>query len=360
MESSSSSLSSTVSDGVLGLQKGDEGKGKVTEYILRTENHNVCMRFNGGPNAGHTIFFKGKDGVERKIVLHQIPSGILNPTMICIIGPGCVVDPIKLMKEIEEVQNAGVEIGDRLKIAYNAHVITAEAIAQDKANDKIGTTGSGIGPTYSAKYSREGKRVEHVKTEIPNGIEIINVYNFFKDNFYSMGVQLRIMFEGAQGYDLDINSSMYPYVTSSGCTVADAFTGGIGVPLKSLRKVFGVAKIYETYVGKFQFQPENDKALESIQTEGKEFGATTGRKRQCNWLNLSKLIEAVLVNSVTDLIINKCDIFIKVGVFKLYENGALVNFETFEEMRDYIVNSLVLNTELESSRIRFSFSPSEI
>ena len=311
-----------MSDIIIGLQYGDEGKGKVTKALIESVKYTHCVRFNGGPNAGHTIYFKGN-----KLVTHQVPTGIVYG-LTCIIGPCCVIDIDKLEKEITMLEENGVEkVRDNLKIAYNAHIIKAEHIADDIANDVSGSTHCGIRPVYRDKYDRCGTRAEKYQEEGICGCEIINTYDeLSKDN-------INIMFEGAQGFMLDIDWGYYPYVTSSHCT--SSMISSCGFPFKRVSSVYGVAKIYETYVGKMEYQGE-DEMLDKLGELGQEFGATTGRKRQCNWLDMDVLNRSLAINSVTNLIINKCDILEKLGVYKLYNNKELVEFATFDEMKTYI------------------------
>tara|TARA_Y100000589_G_C27194651_1_gene646255 strand:+ start:485 stop:1507 length:1023 start_codon:yes stop_codon:yes gene_type:complete len=335
-------------DVIVGLQHGDEGKGKITHILLKQNKYDLCIRYNGGPNAGHTIYHNNK-----KIVLHQIPCGILHGIK-SIIGPGCVIDIDKLEEEIKMLEESGIEnVRHNLKIAFNAHVITDENIKNDKNNNKVGTTCSGIGPTYVNKYNRCGKRISKYLREIYDlnldvidTIEYIHINNEFKN----------IFFEGAQGYELDIDWGDYPYVTSSNCLSGNSFT--CGVPPNTVNKIYGVCKLYETYVGSKNFE-KKDIIFDKLRELGHEYGATTGRNRQCNWLNIDRLIKALLCNGVNELIINKCDIIKELNVFKLIYEKNIIEFSSFEEMKGFIVNSLrkILGNEL---NIIFSESPNKI
>lgn len=315
-----------TADVVFGTAWGDEGKGKIVQHLIQKNKYDVCARFNGGPNAGHTIYHEGE-----KIVTHGIPTGVVYG---CegLIGPGCVVDLIKLENELKYLEEKFLGIRDRVKIAYNAHVIDEEAIEEDKKSDQVGTTLSGIGPTYSRKALRTGKRIcDFVKDKKVLGCEVVDSSNYLK--------RRTILFEGAQGFLLDPDWGTYPYVTSSSCLVSQVLTTGI--PFSSLRNVWGVAKMYDTYVGSMKMMPENDQELRDIQTLGNEFGATTGRPRQCNWMNLDNLLKAIWVNGIDTLVVNKCDIVTTIGLFKLYHNGDLVEFDSIGEMKQYITRFII-------------------
>ena len=340
-------------DIVIGLQHGDEGKGKVINSLLKQRKINVyenssqtmrkskkspetydyCVRYNGGPNAGHTIYYNNK-----KVVLHQIPIGIVYG-IPSIIGPACVLDISKLKLEKEELINVGIEcktIEKNLFISFNTHIIEPAHIEEDVKTDKVGSTGTGIRPTYRDKFNRRGRRVGDNDTKRICGFLVIDPYTLLypeADPTSNQSKELSILCEGAQGFELDIDWGDYPFVTSSNCLAGFCCTAGI--PPQSVNKVYGIAKIYETYVGKKQFQPPDD-VFVRLQKLGNEFGATTGRPRQCNWLDLSRLIRAIKINGVTDLIINKCDIIKELDYFYIYEGVELKAFHTFKQMRSYL------------------------
>lgn len=360
-------------DVIVGLQFGDEGKGKVIYSLLtddndQNNNNNInkkythCVRFNGGPNAGHTIYHNGN-----KLITHQIPTGIFYG-LTCIIGPGCVIDIEKLENEIKMVESAGINnVTNLLKIAYNCHIITKEFVEEDAATDKIGSTKSGIRPTYRQKYNRAGTRAESLGTSIC-GCQIINSYNELNQDGVS------ILFEGAQGFMLDIDYGYYPYVTSSHCHTSMISTSGVS--FRNIDRVYGIAKLYNTYVGTRKFQPEDDEDLKKLAQIGEEFGSTTGRLRQCYWLNLDELTQAIEVNGVSDLIINKCDIIEQLGIYKLvhrdssnseidnnnnnmkieenYKNKCVKSFTNLQEMKDYITD--YLNSVFKKNKLRITFS----
>ena len=310
-----------IADIVLGLQHGDEAKGKVTHQLCSKGNYTHVIRFNGGCNAGHTIYHEGK-----KFVTHHIPAGVFYG-IESIIGPGCVVDPEQFFREIEELEEAGIPASTLVSIAKNAHVITKNHKEEDGKDSKIGTTKRGNGPAYRDKYDRRGVRAEDLKCFEDY---IVDIYEelYSKDN-------VEILFEGAQGFGLDIDHGDYPYVTSSHCTTAAALLNG--VPPQAIRNVWGVAKIYETYVGAKTFQPEG-KVFDSLQEVGEEFGATTGRKRQCNWMNVQDLQKAVRMNGVTDIVFNKMDVLKQIGEWKFYNKHDLLQFNTEHEVKSWLTS----------------------
>lgn len=314
-------------DVAVGLQHGDEGKGKVVKE-LSTNNYDYCLRFNGGPNAGHTLYHNGK-----KIILHQIPCGIIN-NVTSIIGSGCVIDLRKLKIEINELKTVGVHVDALLKISHNAHIITEKHINEDSNFDKIGSTKSGIRPVYRDKYDRESTRICDLRLDelFPyiGDIQVVDLYELFKSTDKILG-------EGAQGFELDIDYGNYPFVTSSNCISSGVCTSCI--PFKSIEKIYGICKIYDTYVGNRPFQGDDDD-FKRLSILGEEIGATTSRQRQINWLNITKLKKAILVNSVTHLIINKCDIIQQLNVYKLIDNDQIIEFSNFKEMKKYIIKEL--------------------
>lgn len=331
------------SDIIVDLVYGDSGKGKVSKYLSSINKYTHCLRFNGGPNAGHTVYLDGK-----KFVTHQIPCGIFHG-MTCVIGATCVIDVKSLFEEIGMLEQNGIEVRSKLRIAKNAHIITYENLREDDKDVKVGTTKKGIGPCYAAKANRIGERASDAEELKPF---LIDLY----DEFFLSGKEPYILCEGAQGFYLDIDWGDYPYVTSSVCTVAGVFQNC--VPFDSVNKVYGVAKAYDTYVGAKQFEPDSVffKRLREI---GNEFGATTGRPRQCNWINLHNLVRAINFNSVTDLVINKCDILEElskeypIGMYDM-RNGQVVYFETIDEWKDAVTAVVKRSTKVKE--ISFSSS----
>ena len=285
-----------ITDIVIGLQHGDEGKGKVTHHLLKNGGYTHCVRFNGGCNAGHTIFHHGV-----RIVTHHIPAGVFFG-VTSIIGNGCVVDPEKLFEEIDYLESHEIPVREHLRIAKNAHVITEEHKAEDSTDETIGTTRTGNGPAYRDKYGRTGVRACDVPALQP----------FLVDIYEELSGNTIILMEGAQGFWLDPDWGDYPYVTSSHTGVAAAIQNGINP--RSIRNVWGVIKAYETYVGKRQFQPDEE-VFDRIQEAGQEFGATTGRVRQCNWINIEEVQQAIDMNGVNRLVVNKIDVLREVGIW---------------------------------------------
>ncbi len=328
-------------DVLLGLQWGDEGKGKIVDVLAPT--YQVVARFQGGPNAGHSLEFD-----NRKFVLHTIPSGIFHPHITNIIGSGVVLDPITFRQEVEALRLVGQDlknlvISDRAHLILPTHRLIDAAQEAAKGTGKIGSTLRGIGPTYTDKISRNGLRVGDIKRPdfkeryqkiVKQHLELLQFYNFpsnvtelddkwldaidflrsfpiihaeyFINNLLKEGKS--ILAEGAQGTLLDIDFGSYPFVTSSNTITAGACTG-LGVPPSSIGKVYGVFKAYCTRVGSGPFPTElEDTTGEAIRAAGHEFGSTTGRPRRCGWLDLVALNYSVMVNGVTDLIITKSDV----------------------------------------------------
>jgi adenylosuccinate synthase len=303
------------------LQAGDTGKGKVCNHLSNEGDYTHVIRYNGGGNAGHTIY---KNGV--KMVTHFIPSGIVNGIK-SIIGPGCVVNVDKLVKEINELQLSGVKVMGNLFIDKRVHLITDEHVAEDSKDVTIGTTKTGNGPAYRDKYYRKGVRAESSSFLKDMVIDIYEELHNDEDN--------KILFEGAQGFELDVDWGDYPYVTSSHCTVGSAVLNG--VPPQKIRRVYGVCKAYNTYVGAKEFE-KDEKVFEQIREVGNEYGATTGRKRQIAWNNLDDIIKAARINGVTHLVVNKIDVLEKVGKFKIYHEGIERSLVSKEFYQIYFTN----------------------
>jgi adenylosuccinate synthase len=350
---------------VLGTQWGDEGKGKIVDLL--TDQASVVVRFQGGHNAGHTLVINGQ-----KTVLHLIPSGILREGVQCLIGNGVVLSPEALLKEMGELEKKGVPVRDRLKISPACPLILPYHIALDQAreakrgNDKIGTTGRGIGPAYEDKAARRGLRLGDLKDEqrfARRLKEVLEYHNFQLQHYYHvqpidfddvlgstlrMGAELLpmmadvtailhecrannedIMFEGAQGSLLDIDHGTYPYVTSSNTTAGGTATGSGFGPLY-LDYVLGITKAYTTRVGSGPFPTELfDDAGAHLAEKGHEFGATTGRPRRCGWFDAVALRNAVNINSLSGLCLTKLDVLdgleiIKICIGYVCENGQPV------------------------------------
>ena len=330
-------------DIIVGLQHGDCGKGKITHHLCKEGEYTHVIRYNGGCNAGHTIFHN-----DEKFVTHHIPAGVFFGIK-SIIGPGCVVDVNKFNEEVTELAlKLGSQIVDLIKISKNTHVITNKHLEEDSRDVSIGTTKRGNGPAYRDKYARVGVRAEEVKSLEPF---LIDIY----DELHNSDVEPVILFEGAQGFGLDVDWGDYPYVTSSHCTSASALLNG--VPPQAVRNVWGVAKIYETYVGKKKFQPD-DIIFDMLQSVGQEYGATTGRPRQCNWLDWDSLEKAININGVNNLVFNKVDILRQINKWKIRHHGEEMSFETENDMKSWILNKLS-SLELNNS-VCFSDSPNHL
>ena len=298
-------------DVIVDLQYGDCGKGKVAHYLSHKNSYTHVLRYNGGCNAGHTIFHKGK-----KFVTHHIPAGVFFGVK-SVIGSGCVLDPDQFFREIQMLKEGGVSTKGKIFIANNTHVITDAHKNEDKQRGgKIGTTGRGNGPAYRDKYGRTGVRAERVAKLKPYLLDLYKEWYANKKDVY-------ILAEGAQGFGLDIDWGDYPFVTSSHCTAAGALLNGL--PSTALRDVWGDAKIYETYVGSKKFQLKGE-VFNKIGDIGEEFGSTTGRRRQTNWMNMQTLERAIRMNGVTHIVFSKTDVLRAVGAWAVIDGGKVINF----------------------------------
>lgn len=320
-------------DVIVDLQYGDCGKGKVAHFLCKTKKYSHVLRYNGGCNAGHTIFHKGK-----KFITHHIPAGVFFGVR-SVIGSGCVVDPEQFFREIKMLNEGGVATSGKIFIANNAHIITDAHKAEDKkAGGRIGTTGRGNGPAYRDKYGRTGVRAEKVEQLKPYLVDLYKEWYLPRAGSSGAGRKnVQILAEGAQGFGLDIDWGDYPFVTSSHCTTAGALLNAL--PASAIRDVWGVAKIYETYVGSKKFQPEGD-VFNKIGDIGEEFGSTTGRRRQCNWMNMQTLERAIRINGVTHIVFNKVDVLRAVGEWTVIDNGEVLKFKNEKAMNDFIVKRL--------------------
>ncbi len=360
-------------DVLLGLQWGDEGKGKVVDFLA--PNYSVIARFQGGPNAGHTLEFNGN-----KHVLHQIPSGVFRENKTNIIGNGVVLDPVIFMKEVRDIyKKFKLDLKDSLIISNKAQLISPihrlidRLLEENKGNKKIGSTLKGIGPTYQDKIGRHGLRVGDILSDnflnkyknqksthdyFINGnypsdflknenlfFEAIDFLKEFKitDTEYVVNNHIeknnKILAEGAQGTLLDIDFGSYPYVTSSNTTTAGACIG-LGVSPKRIGSVFGIFKAYCTRVGAGPFPTELfDQLGKKIGKNGNEFGSTTGRSRRCGWLDLPALKYSVMLNGVTDLFMMKADVLsdfksINICIGYIYKGKKIDYFPTSIESDD--------------------------
>ena len=331
-------------DIVIGLSFGDEGKGKVTNSLLKSGNYTHCIRFNGGHNAGHTIY---KDG--KKYVSHIIPTGLFQ-NVTSIIGPGCVTSARLLEEELQPLIKAGFQTKGKLFIDKRVNLVSYEHVYEDSRDEKIGTTKKGNGPAYRDKYARKNVRFGDLPWNDPN-YDVCDIYEELHNNQDN-----KVLMEGAQAFGLDIDWGDYPYVTSSHCGVGSAIQNGI--PFNKVRHVYGVCKAYDTYVGKKNFEG-TDPVFSKIRELGQEFGATTGRPRQIDFLDLDFLVKSATINGVTDLIVNKMDVLEKANVWKLKLNGKL---ETCADKKQFIqtITSVMTQKTESVNRITYSESPEDI
>lgn len=320
-------------DVVLGLQFGDEGKGKITHRLAKN-GYDCVLRFNGGSNAGHTIYHN-----DKKFITHLIPCGVFYNTL-SVIGNGCVVELNNFFKEIDYLKSNGIDTS-LVKIARNAHIITTAQLEEDSKDTEIGTTRTGNGPCYRDKYARKGVRAEEIDVLKPY---LIDMY----DLIYSANCN-SFLAEGAQAFGLDVDWGDYPYVTSSHCGTGAVLLNGFNH--SHINRVYGVIKAYSTYVGAKNFQPDDD-VFNEIREVGEEYGATTGRPRQCNWLDLNLVKRAANMNGVSHILVNKMDILQKIDKgWKLYYGKAFYEFSHEEDFKKTIVNALP------DCEVEFSYSP---
>ena len=366
-------------DVLLGLQWGDEGKGKIVDYFA--PDYDIIARFQGGPNAGHTLYVEGK-----KVVLHQIPSGIFHENKINLIGNGVVLDPVTLRRECDSVKAFGVDYRKNLFISERTHLIVPTHRALDKAselvkgNDKIGSTLKGIGPAYMDKTGRNGLRVgdlldknfttQYIKLRLKHqrlldslhfsedisvweeeffeAIEFMKQFKIVNGEYFindKINQGMKVLAEGAQGSMLDVDFGTFPFVTSSN-TISAGVCTGLGVAPQKIREVIGVTKAYCTRVGSGPFPTElNDAIGEELRKIGNEFGATTGRPRRCGWIDLVALRFACMVNGVTKIIMTKADVldaFNELNVCTAYMiNGKSTKEVPFQMTRASIEPELV-------------------
>lgn len=328
-------------DILLGLQWGDEGKGKIVDYL--TPNYKIVARFQGGPNAGHTLVFD-----NQKFVLHLIPSGIFREQTTNVIGNGVVVDPVIFQKEVDSIKShanvkSNLIISNRAHLILPTHKLLDAASEKSKGTNKIGSTLKGISPTYTDKTGRRGLRIgdifadnfdEKINSIVDRHKQLLDFYEFdyqldslmdewmtsieelrsynIRNTEYFLNQQLidgnPILAEGAQGTMLDIEFGTYPFVTSSN-TISSGANIGLGISPKHINKIFGIFKAYTTRVGSGPFPSELfDEYGKLLQDKGHEYGATTGRPRRCGWLDLVVLNYSTMLNGVTDLIMTKADV----------------------------------------------------
>ena len=360
-------------DAIVGGQWGDEGKGKIVDLL--SKNINIVARYQGGANAGHTVYKN-----DQKIVLHQIPTGALREDCICVLGNGMVIDPIGILEELQILKNLNISINNRILIDFYAHIVTPihkyiDQNNEKRTNNEIGTTCKGIGPTYADKYKRIGIRAidlldaKLLKSKIQSRLDIaINnneieqqqlnpieeslqlfyktcneIATFIKDTFPILNNKNnpKILIEGAQGTLLDIDYGTFPYVTSSNCSSGGIGTG-LGISGNKLNKIIGIFKAYTTRVGGGPFPTELfDKDGQELGKIGKEFGATTGRPRRCGWFDLVAAKYSATINGLTDIALTKLDILntfdtIKICIGYKYNNEIIYNMSQVMNSLDKI------------------------
>ena len=329
-------------DVILGLQWGDEGKGKIVDFFAK--DYDVIARFQGGPNAGHTLYIQ-----DKKVVLHQIPSGIFHENKINLIGNGVVLDAVTLQRECETVAAFGINYKKNLFISERTHLILPTHRALDKASelakgaDKIGSTLKGIGPAYMDKTGRNGLRVgdllnknftsQYIKLRLKHqrlldntnfqeditaweeeffeAAELLKQFNIVNGEYFindKIAAGKKVLAEGAQGSMLDVDFGTFPFVTSSS-TISAGVCSGLGIAPQKIKEVFGITKAYCTRVGSGPFPTElADETGEFLRNAGNEFGSTTGRPRRCGWIDLLALQFACMINGVTKIVMTKADV----------------------------------------------------
>ncbi|MEO7265422.1 MAG: adenylosuccinate synthase [Ferruginibacter sp.] len=365
-------------DVILGLQWGDEGKGKIVDFFAK--DYDVIARFQGGPNAGHTLYIG-----DKKVVLHQIPSGIFHDDKINLIGNGVVLDAITLKKECETVAAFGIDYKKNLFISERTHLILPTHRALDKASehskgtDKIGSTLKGIGPAYMDKTGRNGLRVgdlldknftsQYIKLRLKHqrlldnfnfqedieqweedffeAIEHLKEFNIVNGEYFindKISSGKKVLAEGAQGSMLDVDFGTFPYVTSSS-TITAGVCSGLGIAPQKIKEVIGITKAYCTRVGSGPFPTELlDETGEFLRKAGNEFGSTTGRPRRCGWIDLVALQFACMINGVTQMVMTKADVLDGLGELNVCNgyghNGKTINQVPFQMSRMTLVPQL--------------------
>ena len=356
---------------IIGGQWGDEGKGKIVDLL--SQNSNIVARYQGGANAGHTVYHN-----DKKLVLHQIPSGILRENCKCILGNGMVGDPIALVDEVNMVEEHGVSTNNKIFLALNAHIVTPihkyiDCYKEEKSNNKIGTTGRGIGPTYVNKYDRVGIRaldlldintlqtkIDHLLSKTQKKYNLDNseivkieadikkfidcsklVSKYVSDTFTIIHDQVNngdnVLIEGAQGTLLDVDHGTYPYVTSSNASSSGISTG-LGLPMTKIDNIIGIFKAYTTRVGEGPFPTELfDQDGQQLQDIGKEYGATTGRPRRCGWFDGVAAKYSCMVNGLTEVALTKLDILDSFDTIRLC-TGYKMNNKTITSFPEVLHN----------------------
>lgn len=326
-----------ATDVVLCASFGDSGKGRVVADKIKAGSYTHAMRACGGGNAGHQFYMSGK-----KITTHVVPTGALFGVR-SIIGPGCVINEAGFWKEVADLQRFKPDILDHIRIAKNAHMVELRHLEEETGETKIGTTRQGIGPAYRDKHARVGMRAESVASFEPL---LVDIY----EEFYRGSEPIELLIEGAQGLGLDIAwSPHYPYCTSSHTDVGGIISNG--VPHTSLRHICLVCKPYDTYVGTREFQDRSDPILDQIADVGHEYGSTTGRRRQVNYLDLDLLTRSVQMSCATHLTVNKMDILQQVGVWKVRVGSKVADVESENGFKNLLEN------RFPHLQINYNYSP---
>jgi adenylosuccinate synthase len=335
-----------LADIVVGLAWGDEAKGKITAQLASTRSasggmfYDCVARWAGGNNAGHTVWVDGE-----KFKTHLVPSGVFYGVK-SVVGPGCVLHPESFMSELSYLESNGFDTS-LVKVSPKCHIVKQSHIDFDrqKLAGKLGTTGRGIAPAYADKAARTGLLAKDVLD---------------KSLIWDENLEGNLLCEGAQGIWLDIDHGLYPYVTSS--TTLPYGACSIGFPPQVIRRVWGAAKIYDTRSGedpRFPSSLLDDEDLLSLANLGAEYGVTTGRRRKVNWLDLDMLILAVKMSGVTNLVVSKCDVISRLGIYRLRYNNELASFSNINDMCHFISEKLTSESNLIKD-IRYSSSPMEI
>lgn len=331
-------IADVVVDGVF----GDTAKGKIVHHLLKNGEYTHCLRFAGGANCGHTIYHNGK-----KFITHMIPAGVFFGVR-SIIGPGCVLNVRTFFDELDYLELNGIPCKHLVKICSKTHIITEDHLKEEEQETRVGSTRRGVTPAVRDKYARIGIQAKDIP-ELKNYLVDFYEEFFEKENTFVLG-------EGSQGIWLDPHFGDFPYITSTHCTVGAMIINGI--PWNSIRDVFLACKAYDTYVGAKQFQPEGE-IFNQMADAGMELGATTGRRRQCNYLNIGALKKAVNINGATHLVVNKMDILQKLDCWMVLDhNGAVLDLKSEEQFKIYICSTF--SEIYKKERIYFSYSPEEI
>lgn len=329
-----------IADIVCGLAWGDEGKGAVVSQLARSGSYTHAIKPSGGSNSGHTVYVNGV-----RTSSHVIPSSALYGVR-SIVGSGCVLNESKFFAELDKLSKLKSDISNLVKIAHNAHIVTDKHIEEEQNESRIGTTRQGIGGAYRDKAARVGQRAEDVPGLREFCIDLHKELHIDSPNAV-------ILCENSQGISLDVDlAEKYPYCTST--NVGPAAVLNNGIPFSAIRKVFGVAKCYDTYVGSMAFQDRTDPILDKIAEVGMEFGTTTGRRRQVGYLDMDRIIRNAASIGATDIIMKKGDILRKVGVWRLKFNGEDFRFHDETDFRNFVAE------KFNNLNVIFSESPDGI